>query len=453
MLTIIFRFADAAALLDWDLEAEVLPFARFMVYLKKAKVSSVVHPKLLGIYAPPATLTTPLDVLAKQFESTFPPTTPSFYTILAAVSSCQQAFSYFVPSLDHVPLWREVLLFFLKNDALVMLHLHFRIIVTGDIKQSVYAAHQRKIEAQKFRAALQHGFEEQRGRKRILPNSTRDRVRDNLYDEELTPVPEQVIGYGIPRESAAGRRRELRSPTLTRGSTARGVAWSEDELRKSTDDELTDDDLQESEEKDVEPDIEIPDDMTMSFINEPREVTGIERLWLEEIAQQRSALKDDFLTWVYLHQSAVWFLKVSFLAWQATLMGAQPLKRYSTGPKSKERGSEILLSNMIHGYVLSVFPLGVGLMTHTAALNASSLTYLAHYRLIKELNHFITNSLQCDSRAYSGLLLFTKRLVVPMTFGGPPHLESTTSSLATLGNTNYATPCTGDWLNRQLEGE
>ena len=275
-----------------------------MVYLKKAKVSSVVHPKLLGIYAPPATLATPLDALAKQFELTFPPTTPSFYTILAAVSSCQQAFSYFVPSLDHMPLWRDVLLFLLKNDALVMLHLHFRIIVTGDIKQSVYAAHQRKVEARKFRAALQHGFEE-RGRK---PNSTRAQIKDHPYEEDLTPVPLQVSGYGIPRnsekETAAGKRRELSSPIFTRGITARGVTWSEDELRNNTDDELTDEGLQGYEEKDVEPDIEIPDDMSMSFINEPRQVTGIERLWLEEIAQQRPALKDDFLAWVYLYHSA-----------------------------------------------------------------------------------------------------------------------------------------------------
>jgi len=308
ILILILRFVDAAALLDWDLEAEVLPFARFMVYLKKAKVSSVVHPKLLGIYAPPATLDTRLGTLAKLFESTFPPTTPSFYTILAAVSSCQQAFSYFVPSPDHMPLWREVLLFFLKNDALVVLHLHFRIIVTGDIKQSVYAANQRKIEARKFRAALQHGVED-RGRKRTLPNWTRAQTGDTLYEEELTPVPEQVSGYGNPRKSeigfVAGKRHKLNSPEFRRGNTARGVAWSEDELKRSTDDEPTDvEGLQEYEEEDAELDSEISEDMSMSFINEPRQVTGIERLWLEEIAQQRPALKDEFLRWVYPHHSA-----------------------------------------------------------------------------------------------------------------------------------------------------
>jgi hypothetical protein len=277
-----------------------------MVYLKKAKVSSVVHPKLLGIYALPATLTTPLDALAKQFESAFPPTTPSFYTVLAAVSSCQQAFSYFVPSPDHMPLWREILLFLLKNDALVMLHLHFRIIVTGDIKQSVYAAHQRKIEARKFRAALQHGFED-RGRKRPSPNWRRVQVEGTLYEEELTPIPQQVLGNGVPRSSetelGARKGRELSLPELKRGRTARGVAWSEDELR-SPDDEPTDAEGQECEEEDIEPDIEIPEDVSMSFINEPRQVTGIERLWLEEIAQQRPALKDEFLRWVHPHHSA-----------------------------------------------------------------------------------------------------------------------------------------------------
>ena len=301
----VLRFADAAALLDWDLEAEVIPFARFMIYLKKAKVSSVVHPKLLGIYAPPATLASPLNALAKQFESTFPPTTPSFYTIFAAVSSCQQAFSYFVPSLDHMPLWREILLFFLKNDALVMLHLHFRIIVTGDIKQSVHATHQRKIEARNFHAALQHGFER---RGRPLPNWTRTQTGNPLYEEELMPVPQQVSGRGAPRksemESVARKEHELSSPKFVRSRGARGVAWSEDDPRRSSDDEPTEvEGRQEYEEEDVEPDIEIPEDMSMSFINEPRQVTGIERLWLEEIAQQRPALKDEFLRCVYPHYS------------------------------------------------------------------------------------------------------------------------------------------------------
>ena len=299
ILTFVLSFADAAALLDWELEAEVIPFARFMIYLKKAKVSSVVHPKLLGIYAPPVTLPTQLNALARQFESTFPPTAPSFYTIFAAVSSCQQAFSYFVPSLDHMPLWREILLFFLKNDALVMLHLHFRIIVTGDIKQSVYATHQRKIEARKFRAALQHGFEE-RGRKRALPNWMRTQAGSPLYEEELMPVPQQVSGRGVLQksevESVARKEHEYSSPKFMHSRGARGVARSEDEPRRSSDDEPTDvEGLQEYEEEDVEPDIEIPEDMTMSFINEPRKVTGIERLWLEEVAQQRPALKDEFL--------------------------------------------------------------------------------------------------------------------------------------------------------------
>ena len=299
ILTSVFSFADAAALLDWDLEAEVIPFARFMIYLKKAKVSSVVHPKLLGIYAPPVTLATPLNTLARQFESTFPPTTPSFYTIFAAVSSCQQAFSYFVPSLDHMPLWREILLFFLKNDALVMLHLHFRIIVTGDIKQSVYATHQRKIEARKFRAALRHGIED-RGRTRALPNWTRAQKGSPLYEEELMPVPQQVSDHEVLRksevESVARKEHEYSSPKFMYRRGARGIAWSEDEPRRSSDDEPADvEGPQEYDEEDVEPDIEIPEDMTMSFINEPREVTGIERLWLEEIALQRPALKDEFL--------------------------------------------------------------------------------------------------------------------------------------------------------------
>ena len=100
----------------------------------------------------------------------------------------------------------------------------------------------------------------------------------------------------------------------------------------------------------------------------------------------------------------------------------------------------------------SLFLLEVELMTHSVALNASSLTYFAHYHLVGELSLLITNGLQCDSRGFFGIFFFSPRVMASMTFG-PPGLEPTTSSSANFENINDATPCTSNWLSRLFEGE
>jgi hypothetical protein len=196
-------------------------------------VSSVVHLKLLGICALPVTLAAPLDTLAKQFGISL----PSDGAFVLQNSRCGLFLSYFVPSLGHIPLWHEILLFLLKNDALVVLHLHFRIIVIGDIKQSVYVTAQDR--GRRLRAALQRGFEE-RGQKRASLNWTRTQPGGALYEDELTPVPQQALGYGVSRSSetelVARKGQELGLPEPKRGSAAKGVAWSEGGLRRSPND-------------------------------------------------------------------------------------------------------------------------------------------------------------------------------------------------------------------------
>lgn len=52
----IHRLSDIAALLDLDLDSEVYPMARMLVYNRKAKIIDVVPPSLKNIYAPPSSL-------------------------------------------------------------------------------------------------------------------------------------------------------------------------------------------------------------------------------------------------------------------------------------------------------------------------------------------------------------------------------------------------------------
>jgi hypothetical protein len=51
-LTVI-SLSDMASLLDWDLESQVFPTVRWLVYHRKAKVVDVVHPQLKTVFTLP----------------------------------------------------------------------------------------------------------------------------------------------------------------------------------------------------------------------------------------------------------------------------------------------------------------------------------------------------------------------------------------------------------------
>lgn len=225
--------------------------ARYMIYLKKAKISDVVHPKLLNVYVLPARFDTPLSELSAQFQSTFPPTTPALETILAAVSSSPQAFCHFVPSHDHHELYHRILIWLLRNDALIMLHVRFRLSVTRDIKEAVY------------RAAHSKGLPEvERGRKRTPSGLGR---RENILQSTQSEIAESQSGIE---------------------STPEGRRTSPPELAKG---------LQPDEKDDEGPEIYVPEDFEESFIMEPGRATPLEQLWIDEIARQRPELERRFL--------------------------------------------------------------------------------------------------------------------------------------------------------------
>ncbi|KAG9054932.1 hypothetical protein FS842_003743 [Serendipita sp. 407] len=246
-------FADAATLLDWDLETEVMRMARYMIYLKKAKVSDVVHPKLLNIYVLPTRMETSLAELSAKFQSYFPPTTPALETILAAISSSPQAFQFFLPSADHYELYHQILIWLLKNNALIMLHVRFRLVATKEVKEAVYQS------SQELKKRISEGDVE-RGRKR-KPSGLGRR------EEELQPNKGSEQDGGLEIEFVPPEGHQPSSPEFTRPSGT-DERWA---------------------------DFEVPQDFEESFIFEPGKATRMEQLWIDEIARQRPELENRFL--------------------------------------------------------------------------------------------------------------------------------------------------------------
>lgn len=235
--------------------------ARYMIYLKKAKVSDVVHPKLLNIYVLPARTVTTLSDLSQQFQEAFPPTTPALETILAAVSASPQAFAHFVPSDDHVDLYHQILIWLLKNDALNMLHVRFRLVATEDVKRAVHKAAQKR----KNRSST---HEEERGRKRKPSGLGK---KDNDEPQRLPPPPPTPpVDDGTEIDILAHEARERSSP------------------------ERDNDMVHEVNEEDML-DFDVPEHFEESFIMEPGRASPLEQAWIEEIARRRPDQQRRFL--------------------------------------------------------------------------------------------------------------------------------------------------------------
>jgi Nitrogen Permease regulator of amino acid transport activity 3 len=253
--------ADAAALLDWDLEKEVMRMARYMIYLKKAKVCDVVHPKLLNIYVLPARSTTTLSDLSQKFQDAFPPTTPALETILAAVSASPQAFAHFVPSDDHAELYHQILIWLLKNDALIMLHVRFRLVATSDIKRAVHKASQKR----KNRESAQ---EEERGRKRKPSGPGKKESEEPQRLPPPPPTPPVDDGAEIDLNVHQNHEAPTESP-------------KDSPVEENIDS--------------VDVDIDVPEHFEESFIMEPGRATPLEQAWIGEIARRNPDQQKRFL--------------------------------------------------------------------------------------------------------------------------------------------------------------
>ncbi|KAG1882137.1 nitrogen permease regulator of amino acid transport activity 3-domain-containing protein [Suillus subluteus] len=113
--------ADMASLLDWDLHSQVYPTVRWLVHHRRAKI--VDTPSISPL---PTLMATISNSNSKQADNHF--------------------FATVVQSKDLISLYHEVVLWMLKHDLLITLHLHVRVVTTAELKVHVRQAHERKLE-------------------------------------------------------------------------------------------------------------------------------------------------------------------------------------------------------------------------------------------------------------------------------------------------------------------
>ncbi|KAG8859521.1 hypothetical protein FRB96_004405 [Tulasnella sp. 330] len=272
--------SDIAALLDLDLDSEVYPMARMLVYNRRAKIIDVVPPSLKNIYAPPISLSGSLTEHAQAFSKFFPPSIPSLYTILSTLSSSYQAFSNIVPNPDDRPIYTEVLIWMLRRDLLVMLHVRVRIVATAEIKEKVWLGRRREEKERRRKLRLERGSagDHRDGSGSGSTSGSEDTDEQDAYrstrNGSESPDVDKVMSS--PEASVYQYRRHRRQ-------TSSGHSH----LRHASVEDDGSDAVEEEEEIDFS-DWDGEDSLEPSVITKPSRATRMERKWLEAMMEGKS---------------------------------------------------------------------------------------------------------------------------------------------------------------------
>ncbi|KAI0688404.1 nitrogen permease regulator of amino acid transport activity 3-domain-containing protein [Cytidiella melzeri] len=195
--TVTLCLADLASLLDWDLEGQVYPTVRWLVHHRRAKLVDVVHAGLRTVFALPQTLPAPISILTADFARTFDhPSLPPFPKLLSQISTSTSTSAHFygavVRSRDMLPLYHEVVIWMLKRDLLITLHLRVRVIATPELKEKV---RMRRELALARRGRLRSHSMSMAGRPVQDPDNGRQKERRDSESKGGDPADSSPVDY------------------------------------------------------------------------------------------------------------------------------------------------------------------------------------------------------------------------------------------------------------------
>ncbi|EIW57269.1 uncharacterized protein TRAVEDRAFT_59017 [Trametes versicolor FP-101664 SS1] len=286
--------AEMASLLDWHLESQVYPAVRWLVLHRRVKIVDVVHLGLKTVFSVPQKFPAPLATLAAEFARTFAHTdVPPLPKLLAMISTAthKQTANHFyatvVGSKDLIPVYNSVVLWMLKRDLLIRLHLRIRIIATEQLKRRVREQWEERRAHRRSRSrarSITRGRERSRG-------ASYDGPRGGASSEKTGPGLETVtesspVEYWVSLSPKTARKQARQRSPEPLGSSSEERAGKEKENEEKPDD--FDEDLLSSsadEGKWTEYFETGGSDSIPSMISDPARATPLERRWLAAMCE------------------------------------------------------------------------------------------------------------------------------------------------------------------------
>ncbi|GLB40544.1 putative nitrogen Permease regulator of amino acid transport activity 3 [Lyophyllum shimeji] len=271
--------ADMASLLDWDLETQVMPTVRWLVQHRRAKVVDIVHVGLKTVFTLPPKFERPLSELTAEFEKEFDhPSVPPLPVILAKISSSisKQTDNHFFASVvqdkELIPMYHDAVLWMLKRDMLITLHLRIRVVATRKVKLRV-------------RIERENALARKAGTRDRLRRGLLQELRDgSTEDEDLDLSPPAGTSW-LPLSPKAARRHSRRQSNES--------VKQDDTERPPEDDNGAGDGEKRTTDEDVSDELDDPDSgwdtaedhLRPSMIPDPGRATPLQRRWLAAMSE------------------------------------------------------------------------------------------------------------------------------------------------------------------------
>jgi len=198
--------------------------------------------------------------LSAEFARDFPyQAIPTLPTILSRISmsthkqSDNHFFATVVKSKDLIPLYQDIVIWMLKRDLLVTVHLRVRVVATPELKQRV---RMEREQAKARRSRTKEGSE------------VRERSTTQTDEEPTTEDDDPPIYFSLSPKTARREARRLSPNDSARSQASEPVNLEDEEEEGSSD-----------------PDNEPADDAWPSMIGDPGRATPKERRWLTAMSE------------------------------------------------------------------------------------------------------------------------------------------------------------------------
>ncbi|TBU50380.1 nitrogen permease regulator of amino acid transport activity 3-domain-containing protein [Dichomitus squalens] len=305
LASVMLSLAEMASLLDWHLESQVYPAVRWLVLHRRAKIVDVVHPSLKTVFSVPQRFPSPLATLSEEFSKRFAQAdVPLLPKLLAMISTAthKQTTNHFyatvVKSKEYIPLYVDVVLWMLKRDLLIRLHLRIRIIATEELKKRVRQSWEEHVARKRSRSRPHSISRTRASRRRGSESNSRDLGREDDTGEKaglnLETVSESSpVEYWVSL-SPKTMRKQTRRGADEHGKPADGAREEGDGEEEDTErherekhDDLDEEFLSSSadETKWEEYYQNGGNDNIPSMISDPARATPLERRWLAGMSE------------------------------------------------------------------------------------------------------------------------------------------------------------------------
>ncbi|KAH9944851.1 nitrogen permease regulator of amino acid transport activity 3-domain-containing protein [Amylocystis lapponica] len=273
LASITLSLADMASLLDWDLESQVYPTVRWLVHHRRAKLVDIVHPGLKTIFAVPQKLSAPLSALTAEFAHAFAnspvPPLPKLLSLISMATHQLGAHHFYatvVPGKEQLPLYHDVVLWLLRRDLLLTVHLRIRIVATEELKERV---------RREWEAAQAHRARAQ-GRARGEPRS--------VGGEMASGSSPAANWFSMSPKSARRHTRELSAARRAGAGTPPNLA---ERVREEDEEDWGSEDTEDVRWEDWYHGEEA--NLYASMISDPARATPLERRWLAAMSEGKDA--------------------------------------------------------------------------------------------------------------------------------------------------------------------